>query len=110
MQCTNIAEAQPTEENMTNLITSLVEDLTDNIDQADYIGLALTSPSLDYPITLPYTKFGDWRADQVFTAIQGTINSNQDFRIDTQLKVEITHVVTFEGRGKSGKHYFVCNS
>ena len=103
MQCTNIADAHPTEENMTKLLTSLVDDLADNVDQADHIGLAFTSPSLDYPITLSYTKFRDWNAEQVFNSIQGKLNSNQDFRIDKELKIELTHVVVPEGSGYTGK-------
>ena len=103
MQCTNISDALPTEDNMTKLLTSLVDDLTENVDQADHIGLALTSPSLDYPITLPYTRLGDWNAEQVFRAIQGTLNSNQDFRIDKELKIELTHVVVPEGSGYTSK-------
>ena len=106
VQCTNIADAHPTEENMTKLVTSLVDDIAENVDEADHIGLAFTSPSLDYPITLPYTKFRDWNAEQVFRAIQGTLNSNQDFRIDKELKIELTHVVVPEGSGYPGKHYY----
>ena len=90
---------------MTKLITSLVDDIAENVDEADHIGLAFTSPSLDYPITLPYTKFRHWNAEQVFRAIQGTLNSNQDFRIDKELKIELTHVVVPEGSGYPGRIY-----
>ena len=40
----------------------------------------------------------------IMIMIQGTLNSNQDFRIDKELKIELTHVVVPEGSGYTGKH------
>ena len=72
-QCTNISDVFPTEENISSLLTSLVGNLTEDLPETDYIKLSLISPSLDFPITLPYTKIRDWNAAQVFTFLQKKI-------------------------------------
>ena len=99
-QCTNISDVSPTEENVSSLLTSLVGNLTEGLPETDYIKLSLISPSLDFPITLPYTKIRDWNVAQVFTFLQKKLNSNEDFRIDNNLKIELTHVVVPTGEGK----------
>ena len=64
------------------------------------MGLAIESPSLDYPITLSYCKIRDFSVQTFMQVIQNTLNSNQDFAIDDRLKVELTHVEVPQGRGK----------
>ena len=103
VQCTNQKEIEPTAENIETLFTSLVDDLTANIDRNHYMGLSIQSPSLDYPISLPYTRLRDFQTADLFKAIENTLNSNQDFAIDSRLKIELTHIEIPQGRGPGGK-------
>ena len=103
VQCTNQRDVEPTAENIENLFSSLMTELTAEVEPSHYMGLSIQSPSLDYPITLPYTRLRDFKTADLFKAIENTLNSNQDFAIDGRLKVELTHVAIPEGRGLGGK-------
>ena len=99
VQCTHEDEVTPTLENVDGLFTSLIKELTANVDPSHYIGLSIQSPSLDYPITLPYTRLQSFKTENLFHAIQRTLNSNEDFAIDGRLRIELTHVEIPQGRG-----------
>ena len=99
VQCTNHDEMRPTAENIETLFTSLLDGLTADIDQTHYVGFSLQSPSLDYPISLPLTRLRNFDANTMFTAIKKTLNSNEDFRIDGRLRVDMAHVEVPEGMG-----------
>ena len=49
----------PNDENMTKLFSALFEKLSEKMATNDVAGISLSSPQLDYPITLPYTKKQD---------------------------------------------------
>ena len=63
-------------------------------------GVTLSSPQLNYPITLPYTKKQDLRTITIFDALESTLNSNEDFKIDQNLKVDVNHIQIPVGRGR----------
>ena len=114
VQCTNKQEIDPTAENVEQLFTSLIKELTAGVEPSHYMGLSIQSPSLDYPITLPYTRLRDFKTADLFSVIERTLNSNEDFAIDGRLKIELTHVEIPQGRGVNGKfpilqYYYVCH-
>ena len=84
------------------------------MEPSHYMGLSIQSPSLDYPISLPYTRLRDFKTADLFSIIENTLNSNEDFAIDGRLKIELTHVEIPQGRGVNGKfpilqYYYVCH-
>ena len=93
----------PSPDNVATLITSLLEDITPDIADRDSIGLSLQSPSLDYPVSLPQTRKEDLTPAKIFQHIESVLNSNDDFRIDQELKMNVTHVRIPEGRGGNGR-------
>ena len=93
----------PSPDNVATLLTSLLEDITPDIDDRDSIGLSLQSPSLDYPVSLPQTRKEDLTPAKIFQHIESVLNSNDDFRIDQELKMNVTHVRIPEGRGGNGR-------
>ena len=103
VQCTNRDQVEPTAENIEKLFTSMVDGLTAGLDPSHYIGFSIQAPSLDYPITMPFTRLRNFNAAHMFNSIQRTLNSNQDFCIDDRLKIDLTHVEIPEGRGYTGK-------
>ena len=103
VQCTNKVQIEPTAENVEQLFTSLITELTAGVEPSHYMGLSIQTPSLDYPITLPYTRLRDFQAADLFRVIENTLNSNEDFAIDGRLKIQLTHVEIPEGRGPNGK-------
>ena len=94
----------PSPDNVATLLTSLLENITPDIEDRDSIGLSLQSPSLDYPVSLPQTRKEDLTPAKIFQHIESVLNSNDDFRIDQELKMNVTHVRIPEGRGNGRPH------
>ena len=55
--------------------------------------VTVQSPSLDYPIVIPFLKLPELTADRFISAIERAIQSNKDFAIDSGLVLEFTHVI-----------------
>ena len=94
---------QPTPDNVTTLISSLLENITTEIMAQDSIGISIQSPSLDYPVNIPQKRKQDLLPANIFDNIESVLNSNEDFRIDEDLIINITHVRIPEGRGGDGR-------
>ena len=90
---------KPTPSNLDSLFTDLVCKVTDGVDKSHSIGLTIKSPSLDYPIVLPYTRLHAFKGSDILMAIEPVLNSNEDFAIDSRLSIELAHVEIPEGRG-----------
>ena len=77
---------------MATLLSSLLENITPDIRDQDSIGLSLQSPSLDYPVSLAQTRKEDLTPVKIFEQIESVLNSNEDFCIDPELVMNVTHV------------------
>ena len=71
----------PSTENINILFDTLISHLTEKISDND-----LTSPSLDYPVSIPYKRKGNLSASDILDHIESILNSNEDLRIDNRLK------------------------
>ena len=71
----------PSNENINILFDTLISHLTEQIPDND-----LTSPSLDYPVSIPYKRKGNLSASDILDHIESILNSNEDLRIDNRLK------------------------
>ena len=89
----------PSTENINILFNNLLSHLTEKVPDNDLIGLTLTSPSLDYPVSIPLKRKSNLSARDVLDHIESILNSNQDFRIDNRLKIDVMHSQIPEGRG-----------
>ena len=56
----------------------------------------ITSPSLDYPAPIPLKRKKNLSARD----IESILNSNEDFRIDSRLKIYVIHSQIPEGRDR----------
>ena len=71
----------PSNENINILFDTLISHLTEQIPDND-----LTSPSLDYPVSIPLKRKGNLSASDILDHIESILNSNEDLRIDNRLK------------------------
>ena len=79
----------------------LARDLACRVMVNDYLRFVLRSEQLDTPISIPFLPLEELTTEKIFSQIERVIQSNQDFRLNDTVTVDIIHVVAPEGRGKS---------
>ena len=79
----------------------LLEDVTWGMNPNDQVRFILRSDQLDTPISLPFMEVERRTTERVFSQIERVIQSNQEFRLNDTVTIDINHVKTPEGRGKS---------
>ena len=79
----------------------LLEDVTWDMDPKDQVRFVLRSEQLDTPISIPFLPVERLTTERVFSQIERVIQSNQEFRLNHTVTVDIIHVVAPEGSGKS---------
>ena len=79
----------------------LIEDVTWGMNPNDQVRFILRSDQLDTPISIPFLPVERLTTERVFSQIERVIQSNQEFRLNDTVTIDIIHVVAPEGRGKS---------
>ena len=79
----------------------LLNDVTRDMDEKDQIRFVLRSEQLDTPISLPFLPVEQLTTERVFSQIERVIQSNQDFRLNDTVTIDIIHVEAPQGSGKS---------
>ena len=79
----------------------LIEDITWDMDKKDQVRFILRSEQLDTRISIPFLPVEQLTTERVFSQIERVIQSNQDFRLNDTVTIDIIHVVTPQGSGKS---------
>ena len=77
---------------LRRLFNVLFEDLTLGPKSEDLVRLTVQSPSLDYPIVIPFFKIPHLTADRFTAEIERILQSNENFVIDSGLIIEVTLV------------------
>ena len=79
----------------------LLNDVTWDMDKKDQVRFVLRSEQLDTPISIPFLPVERLTTERVFSQIERVIQSNQNFRLNDTVTIDIIHVVAPEGSGKS---------
>ena len=79
----------------------LLEDVTWGMNPNDQVRFILRSEQLDTPISIPFLPVERLTTERVFSQIERVIQSNQEFRLNDTVTIDINHVKTPQGRGKS---------
>ena len=79
----------------------LLADVTRDMAKKDQVRFVLRSEQLETPISIPFLPLEELTPEKIFSQIERVIQSNEDFRLNDTVTVDIIHVVTPEGRGKS---------
>ena len=87
----------------------LLEDITADMDPKDQVRFVLRSQQLDTPISIPFLPVERLTTKRVFSQIERVIQSNQEFRLNDTVTVDIIHVVAPEGSGKSKAKRTIVN-
>ena len=89
-----------THERTQAIFHHLLADVTRDMGKKDQIRFVLRSEQLDTPISIPFLPIERLTTERVFSQIERVIQSNQDFRLNDTVTVDIIHVVVPEGSGK----------
>ena len=79
----------------------LIADVTRDMDEKDRVRFVLRSEQLDMPISLPFLPVEQLTTERVFSQIERVIQSNQDFRLNDTVTIDIIHVEAPQGSGRS---------
>ena len=90
-----------THERTQSIFHHLLADVTRDMDKKDQVRFVLRSEQLDTPISIPFLPLERLTTERIFSQIERVIQSNQDFRLNDTVTIDIIHVVTPEGSGKS---------
>ena len=79
----------------------LLEDVTWDMNPNDQVRFILRSEQLDTPISIPFLRVEQLTTERVLSQIERVIQSNQEFRLNDTVTIDINHVKAPEGSGKS---------
>ena len=89
-------------ESTMKIFHHLLEEVTEGMAPNDKVRFILRSDQLDTPISLPFMTVEQLNTERFFSQIERVIQSNQEFRLNDTVTIDINHVKTPEGRGKNG--------
>jgi hypothetical protein len=80
-----------------HLIKDILRDIITKVTEASanpnsYMRLVLSSPSLAYPISLPFSHCSSITADLLLTRIENVVNSNETFVLDEGIRMNVISV------------------
>ena len=87
-------------ERTQEIFEHLLNDVTAGMNKKDQVRFVLHSTQLETPISLPFMPLHRLTLEHVFSQFERVIQSNQDFRLNDTVKVDIIHVVAPEGSGR----------
>jgi len=64
-------------------------DVITNNNPSQHVRLVLCSPSLSYPISIPFATASEISVEQILTRIQNVMNSNETFVLDDGIKINV---------------------
>ena len=96
-------------ESTLKIFHHLLEEVTEGMNPNDKVRFILRSEQLDTPISLPFLTVEQLTTERVFSQIERVIQSNQEFRLNDTVTIDINHVKTPEGRGKSKRKRTTLN-
>ena len=97
----HVEHVEPTFEHFDTVFTTLLGQVVPHSEATDYVSITFDSDTLDFPIPLHYTKVANLNAATLFDTFSRSLNSNQNFRLDSGLRVSVDHVRMPPGPGVS---------
>ena len=79
----------------------LIEDVTSDMNPNDQVRFVLRSDQLQTPISIPFLPVEKLTTEKVLSHIEKVIQSNEDFRLNHTVTVDIIHGETPQGSGRS---------
>ena len=78
----------------------LLDEIKEGMAPDDKVRFILRSEQLDTPISLPFMTVEQLTTERVYSQIERVIQSNQEFRLNDTVIIDINHVATPVGSGR----------
>ena len=88
-------------ESTLKIFHHLLEEVTEGMAPNDQVRFILRSEQLETPISLPFMTVEQLNAERVYSELERVIQSNEEFRLNDTVTIDINHVKTPQGSGKS---------
>ena len=82
------------------IIYHLLEEVKEGMAPNDQVRFILRSEQLETPISLPFMTVERLTAERVYSELERVIQSNQEFRLNDTVTIDINHVESPQGSGR----------
>ena len=79
----------------------LLEDVTTDMNPNDQVRFILRSDQLQTPISIPFCSLEELTTEKVLSYVEKVVQSNEEFRLNDTVSIDIIHVEMPQGSGKS---------
>ena len=90
-------------ESSLKIFHHLLEEVKEGMAPNDQVRFILRSEQLETPISLPFMPVERLTAERVYSELERVIQSNQEFRLNDTVTIDLNHVVAPAGSGRKGK-------
>ena len=77
----------------------LIEDVTEGMNPTDQVRFVLRSDQLQTPISIPFCPLEELTVEKVLSNVEKVVQSNEDFRLNDTVTINIIHVEMPRGSG-----------
>ena len=88
-------------ESTIKIFHHLLEEVKEGMAPNDQVRFILRSEQLETPISLPFMPVERLTTERVYSQLERVIQSNQEFRLNDTVTIDINHVKTPVGSGRS---------
>ena len=82
------------QERTQSIFHHLIEDVTSDMNPNDQVRFVLRSEQLQTPISIPFLPVEELTTEKVFSQLEKVIQSNEEFRLNDTVTIDIIHVET----------------
>ena len=79
----------------------LIKDVTEGMNSTDQVRFVLSSNQLQTPIALPFCSLEELTTEKVLSQVEKVVQSNQEFRLNDTVNIDIIRVEMPRGSGKT---------
>ena len=84
-----------------DIFDRLIQDVTKGMKPTDQVRFMLDSKQLQSPITLSFCPLEELTTEKVFSQIEKVVQSNEEFRLNDAVNIDILRVEMPQGSGRS---------
>ena len=84
-----------------DIFDRLIKDVTQGMNSTDQVRFVLQSNQLQSPISLPFCSLEELTTEKVFSQVEKVVQSNEEFRLNDAVNIDILRVQMPQGSGKS---------
>ena len=78
----------------------LIKDVTEGMNSYDQVRFVLSSNQLQTPIAIPFCPLEELTTEKVLSHVEKVVQSNEDFRLDNTVNIDIIRVEMPQGSGR----------